>query len=89
VNLPCQKHRESAIVSFEEAIMANKNKLKDAAMKIGRTVGRIDGTAHKAARKAAAAIDVAKGELNDVTKQVEALKKQLAKSTKRLQAALR
>jgi predicted translin family RNA/ssDNA-binding protein len=69
--------------------MANKNKLKDAAVKIGRAVGRIDGTAHKAARKAATALDVAKSELDNVAKQVEALKKQLAKSSKKLQAALR
>lgn len=66
-----------------------KNKLKDAAVKIGRAVGRMDSRAHKAARKAATAMDVAKSELNDVTKQVEALKKQLAKSSKKLQAALR
>jgi predicted translin family RNA/ssDNA-binding protein len=73
----------------EEEIMANKNKLKSAAARIGATVGRIDGTAHKAAHKASVALDVAKGELNDVAKQVEALKKQLAKSSKKLQAALR
>jgi hypothetical protein len=73
----------------EEEIMANKNKFKAAAAKIGGAVGRIDGTAHKAAHKASVALDVAKGELNDVAKQVEALKKQLAKSSKKLQAALR
>jgi hypothetical protein len=69
--------------------MANRDRLKDAAEKIGGAAGRIDGAAHKAARKVAVATDVAKGELDDIAKQVEALKKQLAKSSKKLQAALR
>ena len=66
-----------------------KNKLKDAAMKIGSAVGRMDGTAHKAAKKAAKAMDVAKQELEELTRHVNALKKQLAKSTKRVQSALK
>jgi hypothetical protein len=70
-------------------LMASKSKLKDAAVKIGSVVGKVDGTAHKAARKTSEAIKVAKHELDDVTKQLEALKKQLAKSSKRLQDALR
>jgi len=69
--------------------MAKKNKLKDAAVKIGSTAGMVDGTAHKAARKAAAAVRVAKLELIEVSKQVEVLKKQLKKSSKRLQSALK
>jgi hypothetical protein len=69
--------------------MAKKNKLRDAAAKIGSAVGRVDVTAHKAARKAAAAAHVAKLELIEVSKQVEALKKQLKKSSKRLQSALK
>ncbi|HEV2522219.1 MAG TPA: hypothetical protein VGT24_07535 [Candidatus Acidoferrales bacterium] len=69
--------------------MANKNKLKDAAVKIGAAVGRMDGTAHKAAKRAVKAMDVAKEELDELTKHVNALKKQLAKSTKRLQSALK
>jgi len=69
--------------------MGSKSKLKDAAVKIGSVVGRVDGTAHKAARKTADAIKVARRELDDVSKQVEALKKQLAKSSKRLQDSLR
>lgn len=69
--------------------MASKSKLKDAAVKIGSIAGRVDGTAHKAARKTAEAIKVAKRELDDVTKQVEALRKQLAKSSKRLQGTLK
>jgi hypothetical protein len=69
--------------------MARKNKLRDAAVKIGSAVGRVDATAHKAAYKAAAAAHVAKLELIEVSKQVEALKKQLQKSSKRLQSALK
>ena len=62
--------------------MAKKNKLRDAAVKIGSAVGRVDGTAHKAAR-------VAKQELTELTKQAGALKKQLKKSTKKLKSALK
>jgi hypothetical protein len=69
--------------------MAKKNKLKDAAVKIGSAVGKAEGRAHQAAQKAAKAVDVAKLELIEVTKQVEALKKQLTKSSKRLQSALK
>ena len=69
--------------------MATKNKLKDAAVSIGSAVGRADGAAHKAVAKATKAAHVAKGELNALSKRVDALKKQLAKSTKRLQSALK
>jgi hypothetical protein len=62
--------------------MAKKNKLKDAAVKIGSAVGRVDGTARKAAQ-------VAKQELNEMSKQVDALKKQLKKSTNKLKSALK
>ena len=69
--------------------MAKKNKLKDAAVKIGSAMGKMDGTAHKAAKKAANAVEVAKMELDEVAKQVKALKKQLTSSSKRLRKALR
>jgi hypothetical protein len=69
--------------------MATKNKLRDAAVKIGSAVGRADGTAHKAVYKAAKAAHVAKLELNELSKQVDALKKQLKKSSQRLKVALR
>jgi hypothetical protein len=68
--------------------MATKNKLRDAAVTIGSAVGRADGTAHKAAYKAAKAAHVAKLELIELSKQVDSLKKQLKKSTKRLKSAL-
>jgi hypothetical protein len=66
-----------------------KNKLRDAAVKIGSAVGKFDGTAHKAARKAAEAARVARVELIELSKQVDALKKQLKKSSQRLQSALK
>jgi hypothetical protein len=66
--------------------MAKKNGLRTAAVKMGSAVGKLDGKAHKAALKAA---HVARQEFNEVTKQVEALKKQLEKSTKRLRSALK
>ena len=66
-----------------------KNRLRDAAVKIGTAVGRVDGRAHKAAYKAAKAAHVAKLELIELSKQVDALKKQLEKSTKHLKSALK
>ncbi|HEX4643202.1 MAG TPA: hypothetical protein VH161_07030 [Candidatus Acidoferrales bacterium] len=69
--------------------MATKNKFRDAAVSIGSAVGRADGTAHLAMRKAAKAAHVAKQELNALSKQVDALKKQLNKSTSRLKSALK
>ena len=66
-----------------------KNRLRDAAVKIGSAVGKVDSTAHNAALKAARAAHVARQELIDLTKQVDALKRQLKKSTKRLKSALK
>jgi hypothetical protein len=62
--------------------MAKKNNLKDAAVKIGSAVGKADGTAHKAVR-------IAKQELAEMEKQVDALKKQLKKSSAALKKALK
>lgn len=62
--------------------MAKKNNLKDAAVKIGSAVGKADGTAHKAVR-------IAKQELAEMEKQVNALKKQLKKSSVALKKALK
>jgi hypothetical protein len=61
-----------------------KNRLKKAAMRIGSAIGKADRTAHKVARAGV----MAKGELEDISKQVDALKKQLVKTTKRLKKAL-
>jgi hypothetical protein len=62
--------------------MAKKNNFRDAAVKIGSAVGKADGRAHKAVR-------VAKQELTELSKQVDALKKQLEKSSKKLKGALK
>ena len=65
--------------------VAKNSKLTQAAVKIGAVMGKADRTAHKVARAGI----VAKKELAAISKQVEALKKQLLKTTKRLQSALR
>jgi len=65
-----------------------KNRLTSAARRIGAAMGKADRTAHVTAKKVAKASVVAKSELEHIAKQVEALKKQLAKSTKKLKKAL-
>jgi hypothetical protein len=65
--------------------MAKDSKLTQAAVKIGAVMGRADRTAHKVAKAGV----VAKKELAAISKQVEALKQQLQKTTKRLRRALR
>lgn len=64
--------------------MASKNKITRAAGKIGAAIGKADRTAHKIARAGV----IAKGELDDISKQVEALRRQLVKTTKKLKRAL-
>ena len=65
-----------------------RSKLRAAAVRIGSAVGRAEGRAQKTANKAAKAAKVAKNELHQLSKQVELLKRQLAKSSKRLKTAL-
>ena len=64
--------------------MAPKSKLTQAAVKIGSVMGKADRTAHKVAKAGA----IAKQELASISKQVEALKRQWEKTTKRLRNAL-
>jgi prefoldin subunit 5 len=64
--------------------MAKKSKLHQVAVKIGSAVGRADRKAHQVAKAGV----LAKKELQDISKQVDALKRQLQKTTKRLRAAL-
>jgi seryl-tRNA synthetase len=64
--------------------MAKTSRLTQAAEKIGGAMGRADRTAHKVAKAGA----VAKEELEAISKQVEALKRQLQKTTKRIRHAL-
>jgi seryl-tRNA synthetase len=61
-----------------------KNQLKRAAKKIGAAIGKADRTAHKVAKAGI----VAREELVQLSKQVESLKRQLQKTTKRLKNAL-
>jgi len=64
--------------------MAKKDKLTDVSVKIGAALGKAD----KRARKFLTAGDIAKEELREISRQVEQLKKQLAKTTERLKKAL-
>jgi hypothetical protein len=64
--------------------MATKNRLKQVAVRIGAAVGRADRKAHQVAKAGV----LAKKELQDISKQVDALKRQLLKTTKRLKKAL-
>jgi predicted nucleic acid-binding Zn-ribbon protein len=73
-----------AVVAAGEKEMAKKSKLTQVAMRIGTAVGKADRTAHKVAKAGV----LARKELEDISKQVDALKRQLQKTTKRLRAAL-
>jgi hypothetical protein len=64
--------------------MAKKSKLTQVAAKIGAAMGRADRKAHQVARAGV----LAKKELQDISKQVDALKRQLRKTTRRLKNAL-
>jgi predicted nucleic acid-binding Zn-ribbon protein len=64
--------------------MAKKSRLTQVAERIGSAVGKADRKAHKVAKAGA----LAKKELDDIGKQVDALKRQLQKTTRRLRAAL-
>jgi ribosomal protein S9 len=65
--------------------MAKKTKLTQVAVKIGGAMGKADRAAHKVAKAGL----VAREELDDISKQIDALKRQLQKTTKRLRDALR
>lgn len=69
--------------------MAKKDKLTEVSVKIGTALGKADKQARARARKVAEAGAIAKEELHEISKQVDALKKQLAKTTERLKNALR
>ena len=64
--------------------MAKKSRLTQVAERIGSAVGKADRKAHKVAAAGA----LAKDELKEISKQVDALKRQLQKTTKRLRRAL-
>jgi hypothetical protein len=67
-----------------EEIMAKKNRLTRVAVRIGAAMGKADRKAHQIAKAGA----LAKKDLIAIGKQVEALKRQLQKATKRFKHAL-
>ena len=73
-----------AAVSIGGTEMAKKSKFTRVAARIGAAMGRADRTAHKVAKAGV----LAKSELDDISKQVDALKRQLQKTTRRLKRAL-
>ena len=64
--------------------MARKSRLARVAVKIGTAMGKADRGVQKVAR----AGSLAKKEIDDISKQVDALKRQLQKTAKRLKHAL-
>jgi hypothetical protein len=64
--------------------MPRKSRLTRVAVKIGAAVGRADRKAHQVAKAGA----LAKKELVAIGKQVDALKRQLLKTSKRLKRVL-
>jgi len=64
--------------------MAKQDKLRKAAVRIGAAVGRADRTAQKVHKASV----VARQELDNLTQQIDALKRRLVKTTKRLRKAL-
>jgi hypothetical protein len=83
VSIPARE-QQSTLCDPPGGKMAKKSRLTKAAETIGTVVGRADRTAHKVAKAGV----VAKKELAAISKQVELLKKQLQKTTKRLKHAL-
>jgi hypothetical protein len=72
------------VLAHRRTKMAKKSRLTQVAARIGSAVGRADRKAHQVAKAGV----LAKKELQDISKQVEALKRQLLKTTKRLKKAL-
>lgn len=68
--------------------MAKPDRIKQVSVKIGKALGKAEKQAHIQARKLSAAGKVTKEELEEIAKHVEALKKQLAKTTQRLKKVL-
>jgi prefoldin subunit 5 len=68
--------------------MAKKDRLTEVSVNIGKALGKADKLAKTRARQLSAASTVAKEELDEISKQVKSLQKQLAKATARLKKAL-
>ena len=67
-----------------EGMMARKSRFTRVAVGIGSAIGRADRKAHQVAKAGL----VAKKELENISKQVDGLKRQLQKTAKRLKHAL-
>lgn len=65
-----------------------KDRLTDVSVKIGTTLGKAEKQARLKARQVAEAKAIAKEELQEISKQIEVLKKQLVKTSTRLKKAL-
>jgi hypothetical protein len=76
--------RMATYLEREATAMARGTRLKRAAVRIGKAVGRADRTAHKVARAAKLATE----EIGELKKKVEALSRDLKKSSDRLRRAL-
>jgi len=74
----------SKLVQIQEEYMAKRSKLNKFARKIGAAVGSADAKAHKYVK----AGSVARKELDAISKQLDALKRQLLKTSKRIKTAL-
>jgi hypothetical protein len=68
--------------------MAKKDRITEVSRKLGKALGRADKEAHLRARQFTEATKVTKEELRAISKQVDAMKKQLAKTTQRLKKVL-
>jgi hypothetical protein len=68
--------------------MAKKDRLTEVSVNIGKALGKAEKQAKIRAHQLSSASTVAKEELEEISKHVEALKKQLAKTTLRLKKAL-
>src|SRR5580704_4469086 len=77
-------HFRCTMASTQEAVMAKKDRLTEVSVKIGTTLGKANKKAHQLSQ----AGQVAKEELLAISKQVEDLKRQLEKTTKRLKKAI-
>ena len=64
--------------------MTKRDRLKEVSVKVGTALGKADRKAHKIVKAGA----LAKEELHALAKQVEELKRQLEKTTKRLKKAI-
>ena len=69
-------------------VTEKKDRLTEVSEKVGAALGRANREARVKAQKVSEASKVAKEDLHEISKQVEALKKQLEKTAKRLKAAL-